>query len=615
MLLPEGVNRVSIRARLFLLTGGLVIPLVLAGFYNLWSAWHASQRQLNEAVERQAEFAATAFEQWLEAQKQTLTTIKDLSENNQSPLTLKDYLNSIVKTRPHWLDVQIVSAAGEVRLSQSTKDRPLPLTTIEIIRQEVDQKEEMVVFTEQIGDRTLRLLSLAQPIRGGDFVVARIDGTTASRVFERLQLPEDYIIAVFDARYRLLYRNRVSPEQMSLDVSDTPLISALQGKQIASIEVESPYDNIKRVYGLARVEGTNSIVVVGVPSSNLYQPAAGQFLNHLLFGLLITVLAMAAAYLIARSITNPINNLERTARDFGAGNFTARTDNSQTGAIRELGLTFNRMAEQIAEREEKLKALDRLKSDFVNSVSHELRTPLTTIKTLVHVLRRGRLPESENDEYLRTIDFECGRQIDLIQNLLDLSRIESGAYRTSFALTDVGAVLREALRSQKAAAEVKGIALEYDDRAGRPSTISTDRIALLRIVSTLLENSIKYTPENGRIELSVENGDDALSVKLIDDGCGIAEDDLPHVFEKFFRGRPLPAAGREAGKTAAPAGAARVNETSGVGLGLYIVKNLAEQIGGRITVASPPRDAARGTELTLILPNLSSELSENTLTV
>lgn len=596
----EVERRLSIRARLLWLTVGLVVPLVLVGFYNLWSAWRASRAQLDVAVARQAEFAATAFEQWLTAQRQTLVTIKDLAENNQSPLTLKDYLNSIVKTRPHWLDVQLVAAGGDVRLSQSAKDRPPPLISNDTLRDEVAAKGGLILLTEQFDEENLRLISLALPVGAGDFVAARIDGKSASRIFEQLELPPDHIVAVFDDRRRLLYRNRVSPEQMSLDVAGTPLLSALDRSDVAWIEIESPFDKVERVYGLARLKTADYIVAVGVPSANLYEAARRQFVYHLFFGAAALGLAVLAALFITNTIVAPMRVLNDAARAFGAGDLRTRTEIVESGVIRELGQTFNQMARQIAEREEKLKELDRLKSDFVSNVSHELRTPLTTIKTLVHVLQQGGVSAAERREFLETIAVECDRQIEFVQNLLDLSRIESGDYRIKPVDVDVDALLRGAVEAQKHAAAARGLEIEFQRPAAPLPNIVTDAGALRRIVASLLENAVKYTPAGGTVRLRAAARGDRVEIEIADTGCGIAADDLPRIFEKFYRGRPLGEANGAERPSADECDA--VGETNGVGLGLYLVKNLADQIGARIGAASPAAGGERGTSFKLSVP-------------
>lgn len=590
----------TIRARLLWLTIGLVVPLFLVGFYNLWEAWQVSREQLNDSIERQAELAATAFEQWIEAQAQTLITISTLSQSD-NPATLRDYLNSIVKTRPHWLDVQIVNPAGEVILSQTVRDKPLPLVSIETLREEVAAKHSLVIFTEQLSEDNLRLLSLALPIANGNFIVARIDGASASGVFKKLKLPEENIIAVFDSNSRLLYRSNVSPEQVSSDVSNTPLLSALNNKRIATVEVESPYDKIRRVYGLARIESVNCIVAVGIPSENLYAPAKQQYSRLVWVGGIITFFAILLVLFIARGIVEPLRLLTNAARAFGTGDLHVRTEINDGSPVRELSETFNRMAEQIAEREEKSKELDRLKSEFVSSVSHELRTPLTTIKTLVRVLERNNIPEDESAEYLKTIAVECDRQIEFVQNLLDLSRIESGAFRVNLAQTDVPDILLKCVEMNLRAAITRGIKLRFETPSEILPPILTDEPTLRRIVSSMIENAMKYTPENGEISVSAEQRDKFVAVKVSDNGCGIAAEDLPHIFEKFYRGRPLE-------QTQNAEDCANSNETSGIGLGLYLVKNLAEQIQAEIQVESPAHKYGQGTLFTIILPIYSDSI-------
>lgn len=594
----------SIRARLLCLTLGLLIPLVLAGFFNLWNFWQVSRTQLDESLKRQAELAAAAFEQRILAYRQTMEMISILAGNNESRLALQDYLDSIVKTRPNWLDIQIVNADGETVLSQSNKSLNLQAVSVKELKDEAARENSFVISTEQSAGENLRMLSLALPIKDGNFIVARISGASVSEVFENLKLPEDNIIAVFDKNNRLLYRSRVSPEQMSLDVGETPLFAALKEKREGAIEVESPYDKIRRVYGLARIEATNSVVVVGVPSAKLYEPAREQFIRQMLFGLLVTFLAVAAAYWMARSITRPMRLLTQAARLFGAGNLTVRTEVNGGGTIGELGLTFNQMAEQITQREEELKALDRLKSEFVSSVSHELRTPLTTIKTLTRVLQSNKISKDEREEFLETIAVECDRQIDFVQTLLDLSRIESGAYKISLAETDVLKVLRESIEAQRRAADSRKLNLKFTAPPDDLPLALTDAGALRRIASSLIENAMKYTPEGGEVAVSASRKGERIAIEITDNGCGIRAEDLPRIFEKFYRGQPLETKNESDadGESAADTDCVAASEAAGVGLGLYLVHNLVEQISGEIVAESPVEGKGKGTKFTVFLP-------------
>ena len=316
--------------------------------------------------------------------------------------------------------------------------------------------------------------------------------------------------------------------------------------------------------------------------------------------LLALACAVGAALFIARGIVRPVLRLRRAAQEVGAGDLAARAPVSGGGEIGELGVAFNAMAARIAEREERLTELDRLKSEFVSSVSHELRTPLTTIKTLTRVLQRGRLSEEEQREYLETIAVECDRQIDLVLNLLDLSRIESGAYKVTRTRVDPAEVIAACARVESHNAEARGLTLDVELPAIVPHVL-TDPEALRRVVCSLVENAIKYTPEGGRITVearaSREPGEVEITVK--DTGCGILPEDVPFIFEKFFRGRPAPCASSVRDPSG---GSSERVDAPGVGLGLYLVRSIVSQLGGSILVASPPQGETTGTAFMVRLP-------------
>lgn len=594
----------SIRARLLCLALGLLIPLVLSGFLNLWGFWKASRTQIDESLKQQAKLAAAAFEQRILAYRQTLEAISVLANNNESRLALQDYLDSIVKTRPNWLDIQIVNRSGERILSQSKKSNNFSAISVQALEKEAIRENSFVIAIEQTIGENSQVLSLALQTGDGNFIVARIDGASISDVFKNFEFSDVNILAVFDKNNRLLYRSRVSPEQMSLDIGETPLLAALNEKREDAIEIESPYDKIRRVYGLARVEAVNAVVTVGVPSAKLYEPAREQFFRQLLFSLIFAAAAIAATYYLARSITRPLGVLTEAARLFGAGDLTVQAEIEDEGSIGELGKTFNQMAKEIAHREEELKALDRLKSEFVSSVSHELRTPLTTIKTLTRVLQSNKISVEERAEFLETIAVECDRQIDFVQTLLDLSRIESGAYKISLRPVNVTEIVHEAVEAQSKSAESRRLNLQFTPAEDLPVAF-TDAGALRRVVSSLIENAMKYTPENGKITVSAEKKGEQISVRVIDNGCGIRAEDLPRIFEKFYRGQPLSRRNSidfEQEISADESDFPVVNEAAGVGLGLYLVHNLVNQMGGEIFGESPPKGNKSGTQFTVLLP-------------
>lgn len=329
-----------------------------------------------------------------------------------------------------------------------------------------------------------------------------------------------------------------------------------------------------------------------------------------LAGLAVLFCAATAAIFAARNIGGRLRLLDQAAQKIGEGDFTGRLPElAETGSdeITTLEKSVNRMAERLVERRNRFKELDTLKSDFVSSVSHELRTPLTTIKALTRLLMRGEeLAEEKRREYLETISVECDRQIDLVLNLLDLSRIEGGVFRLAMERVNVAEVIRSCVKAEMSAAEKRRHKLEIEPFADVP-TVCGDPKALRRVVSNLIENSIKYTPDGGLITLFAHRESDFVCISVRDNGRGIPPEDLPVLFDKFHRGRPAPhsAAMRNATEDAEFLEDADV---SGVGLGLYLGKNVMERMGGRITVET---EVGRGSTFTLHLPVWKAETCGN----
>lgn len=254
---------------------------------------------------------------------------------------------------------------------------------------------------------------------------------------------------------------------------------------------------------------------------------------------------------------------------------------SSLSAAREKALALEQEARREAE------AANAVKDEFLAAVSHELRTPLTTIKTLTRVLLKKRTSEEERREYLEDIASECDRQIDLVHNLLDLSRVKVGGVEIRSGRVDVGEVLRACAKLVHAEAAGRGQDLLLE-LLPEVLPVRADHSALRRALSAVVENAIKYTPDGGRITLRArpDTGGGLVAVEVEDTGQGIRAEDLPRVFERFYRGRT-------------GAGEADEQEVPGIGLGLHLARVLVEGMGGSIEASSR---VGRGSLLTVRLP-------------
>ena len=215
-----------------------------------------------------------------------------------------------------------------------------------------------------------------------------------------------------------------------------------------------------------------------------------------------------------------------------------------------------------------IRRLDRIRRDFVANVSHELKTPITSVRALAETLflRAGRRPEIV-PEYAERIGKEMERLGTLVEDLLTLSRIESGARDADPEEIDIEQIVEEQVSRFRDAARARSIQLSITPETA--GVVRADRTSLEMVLANVLDNALKYTPAGGRVEIQGEVRDGEGLFTVTDTGMGIPPDDLPRIFERFYRVDP-----------------ARSQEIEGTGLGLAIVKHLCENGGGRVWVES-----------------------------
>ena len=218
----------------------------------------------------------------------------------------------------------------------------------------------------------------------------------------------------------------------------------------------------------------------------------------------------------------------------------------------------------------KLTELDRMKSQFVSNVSHELRTPITTIKLYASLLRRG--PPERRDQFLDALEQEANRQAHLIEEILQVSRIDSGRLDLHYAPYALNDLAEASVVSREPLAAEKGVTLACKPLKPGP-TVSVDRVRTLQVIDNLVENALWYTPTGGQVSVATgtaeADGQIWATLSVTDTGMGIPKDELPRIFERFFRGEQP-----------------REMQLPGTGLGLAIVKDIVDLHGWRVTVES-----------------------------
>jgi len=225
-----------------------------------------------------------------------------------------------------------------------------------------------------------------------------------------------------------------------------------------------------------------------------------------------------------------------------------------------------------AERERRTSAL---KSEFVANVSHELKTPLALVRMFAEMLQSGRVAsEAKRQEYLDIIVNESERLTNLIENVLDFARVERGRGSYEFADGDVGAAVARAANVYRYRAEREGVELAVDVAPRLPPAWIDERALQLAVIN-LVDNALKYAPDGKTVAVKVTPEDDAIAIRVTDRGPGVPADDRRRIFERFVRGS-------NASSSAADGGAPR--PVRGSGIGLALVKHIAESHGGRTYV-------------------------------
>lgn len=370
---------------------------------------------------------------------------------------------------------------------------------------------------------------------------------------------------------------------------------------MAPFALESPAPrSADKVYG---------VVQIGMTRAKMLETLHDLIVKAALMTVLISLAGIAATIVLAARIITPLKSLAGVANRIAEGDLTASVGATTRDEVGQLAGVFNFMIRALHERDqaitrqvealeqltatleqrvrertqelqdanERLRELDKLKSDFVSTVSHELRTPMTSIKGYVDNILdglTGALTERQS-YYLNRVKSNVERLIRMINELLDLSRIEAGKVELYVGNVCMRELITDIVEGFQAMAQEKGIALRMHQPDELPA-IRGDRDKLHQVLTNLIQNAIKFTPPGGEIQVESQMWDDGcLRIGVMDTGCGIPSNELEKVFEKFYRGESDSA------------------DDPRWGLGLNIARSLVKLHGGHIWAESTPGQGSR----------------------
>ena len=275
----------------------------------------------------------------------------------------------------------------------------------------------------------------------------------------------------------------------------------------------------------------------------------------------VLLAALIAVYFISDKIIGPLKDMAKAAKSFAAGKFDVRVPVKGHDEIAELAVAFNNMAGSLAD-------LENMRSTFLSNVSHDLRTPMTTISGFIDALLDGTIPAEKQEYYLRMIGDEVRRLSRLVAALLDVSRIQAGDRKFVMSAFDICEMARVILISFEQKIDKKRLDVEFDVEADN-LYVWADHDAIYQILYNICDNGVKFAREGGKYRIRILERDRKAFVSVFNEGNGIKSEELPHVFERFYK-----------------TDKSRGLDKTGVGLGLYIAKSIIDAHEEEIWVKS-----------------------------
>lgn len=324
------------------------------------------------------------------------------------------------------------------------------------------------------------------------------------------------------------------------------------------------------VVGVPITVGTNTIGAVfaayNVASFNVFRVDLMKiFLYTMLAAFLV---AFCVLWLFSYRLVQPLRIMAAAAHCFGEGNFSVRVPVTSQDEIGQLAVAFNSMAGSLASGES-------VRRNFIANVSHELKTPMTTIAGFIDGILDGTIPPEKQDHYLKIVSQEVKRLSRLVRTMLDLSRIDSGEMKLRPARFDLTNTVLSALLSFEDAIDAKKIEVRGLEDA-ESIYVDGDPDMIHQVVYNLIDNAVKFTNDNGYLEIRLKSEPSRTVVSVENSGAGIAPDELPLIFERFYK-----------------TDKSRSQDKNGMGLGLYIVKTIVRLHGGEISAESVVNEYCR----------------------
>lgn len=323
-----------------------------------------------------------------------------------------------------------------------------------------------------------------------------------------------------------------------------------------------------------QVQGYLYVILGGEEYDSVAQMLQGSYILRLSLGIVVAslLLAFVSGLLVFNLMTRRLRRLASAMEGFRQSDFLqhravpTRPDISRTDEIDQLGITFHQMAERIIEQMKQLKQTDAQRRELVANVSHDLRTPLASLQGYLDtlLLKEGTLTPEEQRHYLAIAARHSERLGKLVGELFELARLDSRETQPHREPFSLGELVQDIVKKFQLVADIKKITIHTSFRKDLPFVLA-DIGLIERVLENLIDNALRYTPAGGTVTVGLDSQDDMIKVEMTDSGCGIPQEDLPYIFDRFYR---VDKNDQE--------------KSAGAGLGLAIAKRILELHGSSI---------------------------------
>jgi len=598
----------SLRSRLLLIVALAIAPSVLMTLYTGWKERQNAIATAQENLQRLTKLAAVNEAQSINSARQLLMDLSDVPDLRASTKQCTALMRRVLSKNPGYVNLGLIQLNGDVICSAVPSDTKVNLADRDHFKRAVAERRFIAgnyVFGRVIRKHTI---NLTYPVIDDDgrvvaVVFAALDLFSLDRFTGSLDLPPGSVLITSDAEGGIISRRpdpgkwfgrRISAEMQAHMMQKDPSPIVLTGS-----------DGIARLHTFARVGAADTsgyVLTIGIPRENIVAEAQHDQNISLAMLAITTALALFATWLVGNVvIVKRVKALVQTSQRIAAGDLKARSGiKYKREEIGLLARALDEMAEALQRKdadrdiaEQKLRAADYRKDQFLAMLAHELRNPLAPISAAAQIIR---LNNSAEEIRLRQASEVIIRQVthmaSLIDDLIDVARVTRGLITTDKKPQDIKLIVADAVEQVRPLIKTRRHHLIVDTDAQNAFVLG-DHKRLVQIIANVLHNAAKYTPEGGNIVLRLKNENDEVIISVSDNGIGIAPDLLPYVFDLFTQ-------------------AERTSDRSqgGLGIGLALVRSILELHGGSITAYS--KGPGAGSTFTMRLPTLKHEARPST---